>query len=299
MSVPVAFLGVILIWSTTPLAIKWSSDGVSFIFGVSLRMAIGTSLCLLLLWLLRKPLPWHRAARWSYFAAAFGIYVAMTLVYWGAQYVPSGLISVLFGLAPLLTAVLAFFTLGERHLSAIKLSGIALGIFGLGIIFHDSLAQTEQLRGILLVLTAVIVHVISAIWVKRLNAQLPALSLTTGALLLTLPAYALTWWLVDGQLPSVIPERSLYSILYLGVFGSVIGFIMYFYILRHVQATHVALLTLITPVLALLLGQYLNDESITRWIAGGTGLILLGMALFQWGHKLLAAQYVVAPQTEE
>ena len=298
MSVPAAFLGVILIWSTTPLAIKWSGDGVSFIFGVSLRMAIGTSLCLLLLVLLRKPLPWHRAARQSYFAAAFGIYVAMTLVYWGARYVPSGLISVLFGLAPLLTAVLAFFILGERHLSAIKLLGIGLGVSGLAIIFHDSLAQTEQLKGILLILAAVIVHVVSAIWVKRVNAQLPALSLTTGALLFTLPAYAVTWWLADGHLPVVIPERSLYSILYLGVFGSVIGFIMYFYILKHVQATHVALLTLITPVMALLLGQYLNHESITSWIASGTGLILFGMALFQWGPKLFAAQYATSEQTE-
>ena len=298
MSVPAAFLGVILIWSTTPLAIKWSGDSVGFMFGVSLRMAIGASLCLMLLVLLRKPLPWHKVARQGYLAAAFGIYVSMTLVYWGAQYVPSGLISVLFGLTPLLTAVLAFFVLGERHLSVIKVSGIVLGIIGLGIIFHDSLAQAEQMQGILLVLGAVLIHVISSIWVKRVNAQLPALTLTTGALLLSLPAYAITWWIVDGQIPVHIPERSLYSTLYLGVFGSVIGFIMYFYILKHVQATHVALLTLITPVLALLLGQYLNNESITAWIAGGTGLILFGMALFQWGHKMFVIQYATAKQTE-
>ena len=61
---------------------------------------------------------------------------------------------------------------------------------------------------------------------------------------------------------------------------------LYFYILRHLQATHVALLTLITPVLALFLGQYLNHEDITVWIASGTILILFGMALFQWGHRL-------------
>ena len=295
MSVPAAFLGVILIWSTTPLAIKWSGEGVGFIFGVSLRMTIGTVLCLLLLVMLRKPLPWHRVARQSYIAAAFGIYTSMTLVYWGAAYVPSGLISVMFGLTPLLTAVLAFFALGERHLSILKVSGIVLAIFGLGVIFHDSLLQTEQLQGVLLVLAAVIVHVVSAIWVKRVNAQLPALSLTTGALLYALPAYAVTWWLVDGVLPEMIPERSLYSILYLGVFGSVIGFVMYFYILKHVQATHVALLTLITPVLALLLGQYLNNENITIWIASGTALILFGMTMFQWGHRLLFRQVLDKP----
>ncbi len=286
MSVPVAFLGVILIWSTTPLAIKWSGEGAGFIFGVSLRMAIGTFLCLMLLLILRKPLPWHRAARHSYLAAAFGIYVSMTLVYWGALYIPSGLISVLFGLTPLLTAVLAFFILGERHLNFSKIGGIVLGIGGLGIIFHDSLTQTGQLQGILLVLAAVLVHVMSAIGVKRVNAGLPSLSLTTGALLHAMPAYALTWWLVDGQLPTGIPTRSLYAIIYLGVMGSVVGFILYFYILKHVQATHVALLTLVTPVLALFFGYRFNHEQITPWIGGGTLLILLGMTFFQWGHRL-------------
>jgi len=287
MTVPAAFLGVVLIWSTTPLAIKWSGESVGFIFGVSARMAIGTVLCLILLSLLRKPLPWHRLAQQSYFAAAFGIYTSMTLVYWGAQSVPSGLISVMFGLTPLLTAVMAYFALGERHISIVKISGIVLAIIGLSIIFHDSFLKMEQIQGVLLIFAAVVVHAISAIWVKRVNAQLPALSLTTGALLYAMPAYAITWWLVDGSVPDSIPERSLYSILYLGVFGSVIGFMMYFYILKHVQATHVALLTLVTPVLALLLGQYFNHEQITIWIASGTGLILFGMTMFQWGHLFL------------
>ena len=286
MSVPIAFLGVILIWSTTPLAIKWSGEGVGFIFGVSMRMAIGTLLCVLLLLILRKPLPWHRAARLSYLAAAFGIYGSMTLVYWGARYIPSGLISVLFGLTPLLTAILAFFILGERHLSLNKMAGIMLGILGLGVIFHDSLNQHSQLEGILLVLAAVVIHVLSAIGVKRVNAHLPSLSLTTGALLHALPAYALTWWLVDGQLPTAIPSRSLFSIIYLGILGSVVGFILYFYILKHMQATHVALLTLVTPVLALFFGYRFNHEQISIWLGGGTLLILLGMTLFQWGHRL-------------
>ena len=287
MTVPSAFLGIVLIWSTTPLAIKWSGESVGFIFGVSVRMAIGTVLCLMLLSLFRKPLPWHRLAQQSYFAAAFGIYSSMTLVYWGAQSVPSGLISVMFGLTPLLTAVMAYFALGERHLSIVKISGIALAIFGLAVIFHDSFLKMEQVQGILLILAAVIIHAISAIWVKRVNAQLPALSLTTGALLYAMPAYVVTWWFADGSVPDSIPERSLYSILYLGVFGSVIGFMMYFYILKHVQATHVALLTLVTPVLALLLGQFFNHEQITIWIASGTGLILFGMSMFQWGHVFL------------
>ncbi|HID49904.1 MAG TPA: EamA family transporter, partial [Chromatiales bacterium] len=49
MSVPAAYVGIIIVWSTTPLAIKWSGEGAGFLFGVSARMLLGAVVCLLLL----------------------------------------------------------------------------------------------------------------------------------------------------------------------------------------------------------------------------------------------------------
>ena len=57
MSLPAAFVSVILIWSTTPLAIKWSAAGVGFSFAVFARMSIGALLGVLLLVALRVRLP--------------------------------------------------------------------------------------------------------------------------------------------------------------------------------------------------------------------------------------------------
>jgi len=90
MSVPLAFIGVILIWSTTPLAIKWSGEGSVFLFGVTARMVIGASICIVLLRLLNKPLPLNRLAIQVYLAGAVAGYGSMLLVYWGASYIPSG-----------------------------------------------------------------------------------------------------------------------------------------------------------------------------------------------------------------
>lgn len=53
MSVPAAYLGVVLIWGTTPLAIKWSGEGVGYLFGVTGRMVIGVVLALVLVYLMR------------------------------------------------------------------------------------------------------------------------------------------------------------------------------------------------------------------------------------------------------
>ena len=93
MSFPAAYLGIILIWATTPLAITWSNDSSDFLLAVSARMTLGFIVCLLLLVMMRIPLRWHREAVMTYVAAGLGIYAAMIRGYWGAQYIPSGLIS--------------------------------------------------------------------------------------------------------------------------------------------------------------------------------------------------------------
>jgi len=288
MSVPAAYLGIIIIWSTTPLAIKWSGEEAGFLFGVASRMLIGAAVCTLLLLILARKLPWHREARQTYLAAGLGIYGAMMSVYWGSQYIPSGLISVIFGLTPIATGVIAAIWLQERSLTASKLAGIFLGIVGLIIIFGTGVELSEGAGyGIAAVLLAVILHSVSAVWVKSISARLPALEVTNGGLLVAAPLYLVTWLFFSDGWPEHIPTRTALSISYLAVFGSVLGFIMYFYVLKHIDASRVALVTLLTPVLALLLGQGLNNETINPAVWVGTFCILLGMSIYQWGARLV------------
>ena len=115
MSVPTAFIGVIIIWSTTPLAIQWSSEGWGFIFGVTGRMMLGIAICALLLLMMRKKIPLHPNALVTYVIAGLGIFGAMTSVYWGSQYISSGLVAVLFGLSPVVTTIMAAIVLKESR----------------------------------------------------------------------------------------------------------------------------------------------------------------------------------------
>jgi drug/metabolite transporter (DMT)-like permease len=288
MSVPAAYLGIVLIWSTTPLAIKWSSAGVSFLFAVTARMALGTALCLLLLVLLRIGLPWHREARRAYAAAAMGIYAALLCTYWGAQYIPSGLISVLYGLTPLFTGVMAAWWLNKRSLSPLRIVGVVLGIFGLALIFLAGRALEHiAWQGIAAVLLGVLLQAASAVWVKRTGASLHPMALNGGALLLAVIAYLLTWVLFDGQWPAQLDQRSIGAITYLGVFGTVVGFNLYFFVLKRLSAGAISMITLITPVLALLLGSWINAEVVAPRVWQGTACILLGLLIYQWGGYVL------------
>lgn len=287
MSVPAAFLAVVLIWSTTPLAVKWSSEGPGFLFGVLGRMTLATVLCLALVAALRQAFPWHRAARRTYFSGALGLYGAMLCIYWSAQYVPSGLIAVLFGLSPLVTALLAQPLLGERALTPVRLSGMLLALAGLAAIFGASLALgPHMVHGLAGILAGVLFQSLSMVLVKRYGAELPSLTVTSGALLVAAPLFFITWLIFDHHAPAELPTRALLSIVYLGVVGSLIGFTLFFYVLKRVTANTSALITLIAPVLALLLGATINHEHVGLRVWAGTALVLSGLALHQWGGLL-------------
>lgn len=299
MSIPAAFAGVVLIWSTTPLAIKWSSEGTGFLFGVSSRMTLGALLCILLVVSLRQHFPLHKRARQTYLAAGLGLYAAMLSVYWGAQYIPSGLVSVIFGLTPLVTGMFARQWLNNERFGIEQFLGSIAGIFGLAVIFDGSLRHDAiAIQGIFAVLLSVVLHSLSAILVKRSGNDIPALALTTGGLLCAAPLYILTWVIMDhATLPAVIPAKAALSIVYLSVFGSVIGFVLYFYILKRVHAGRVALVTLITPVIALFIGRTINAEPLTGQTVIGAAMILSGLGIYQW-RELRSALRTSAGVTE-
>ena len=284
MSVPAAYVGVILIWSTTPLAIQWSTIGAGYAFASFSRMLLGAALCLILMRTSRQPLPWTRAAWHTYLAAGLGIFGSIITSYWASQFVPSGWISVMYGLMPLFTSVLAYFWLHERSLSSAKVVGLLLGLLGLAVIFASGLHMSVQVAvGIAVLLAGVLIQAASMVAIKRIAAPISPLAMTTGALLVTLPLFCVTWLGVDGSLPQHIDARAAWSIVYLGVLGSVLGFVLYFYVVQHMAAASAALITLITPVFALLLGRTLNGEPLTVQLLLGTAAILGGLGLHQWG----------------
>ena len=284
MSVPAAYLGVILIWSTTPLAIQWSAQGASFSFAVMARMLIGLVICLLLLRVTRTAFPFTPAARRLYAISGLSMFVAMLLTYWGALHIPSGLISVIFGLSPLVTGVFAALWLSERTLTPIRIAGLGLALAGLWLIFGQPWPGDGQATlGILAVVAGMTAQALGLVWIKRLNVRVSALAITTGSLGVATPLFVLAWVLADAaRLPPEITPRAGFAIVYLGVLGSVVGFTLYYYVIKHLDAGRVALITLVTPVTALLLGQTLNAEFIPARGWAGIALIGAGLLLYEW-----------------
>lgn len=278
MRIILAYLSVVLLWATTPLAIKWSIASAGFLFGVTARMAIGTLCVLLVLLLSKQRLVWHGKALLTYLAVTLQIYGSMLAIYWSAQFIPSGWISVIAGLTPLITALLAAIWLREQSLTPGKLLSYFMGISGLVVMFGSALDMSyDAVLGSASVLLGVLLHSFSAVWIKHIDAKLPALVQVAGGLLFSLLAYLLTWRVFDGQLPTEVSFISAASILYLGLVATTLGFILYYYLLTQLETTQVALIMLVCPVMALLLGHTVNHELITQKIIIGTALILTAL----------------------
>ncbi|MDH4274875.1 MAG: EamA family transporter [Gammaproteobacteria bacterium] len=283
MSVPLAYFGVLLIWSTTPLTVKWSAEGAGPLFSVLIRAAIACALCVVWLAAMRQRLPMHRAALRTYAFGGSSGFLAMVCVYWGSRFIPSGLTSMLYGLSPLFTGVFAALWLRERELTPLKTLGIVFALCGLWMIFGVSNLTSLAVLGSVMVLVSVLIHSLNGVVLKHLTRDIPAIATTTGTLLVALPLYAISWWLVDGQVPQNVPARAWWAILYLGVIGSVVAFVLYFYALKRVTATRMSLVTLITPVVALLLGHSFNGERLETLVWIGMALIMGGLLMFEYG----------------
>lgn len=301
MRVFLAYLSVVLLWSTTPLAIKWSGEGPGFLFGATARMSVGLVCVLALALLTRQPLPWRGKAWPSYLAVSLHLYCGMLAVYWAAGFVPSGWVAVIFGLTPMLNAPMAALWLGERSLGPGKLLSYLLGLAGLAIMHDTALKEgdTAAVYGIAGVLVSSFLQAASAVWLKRLNAGLPALTLLSGGLSLSVPAYLATWAIFDGAWPENLPLASAASILYLGAVATTVGFSLYFFLLKRLSSMQVALVTLLTPVMALLLGNAANGEPLTPRLLVGAGLILLAVLFHEFRFSRNAVKASSSPPVEE
>ena len=126
MQVPGAYLLVILIWSTTPLAIHWSNSSLSFVAAITLRMALALPLCFVLMSILREPLIRNKRDWLAYAASALGLFPNMLLVYWAAQFISSGLMSVMFGVYPFFVGVFSLLIMRENPFTPIKVLALVL-----------------------------------------------------------------------------------------------------------------------------------------------------------------------------
>jgi drug/metabolite transporter (DMT)-like permease len=288
-----AYFGVVLIWATTPLAIQWSSHGVSFSGAVVFRMSLAAIIAVIIDLVFRRQL-FNLFKNWKLlFAASLGIFPNMPLVYWSAQFIPSGIVAVIFALSPLATGLISWWLLKENPFTFRRVASLLIAISGLSLIFLEQWQlELKALWGVMGILISSFLFSFSSVLVKKLslvNEPPDAFTQATGALLFSLPGLWLVWWIQDGHFPNALPPMEAWgSILYLATIGSLFGAVLFFFVLKRLAPGTVALITLMTPVLALWLGNCLANEILSLQAKLGVFLVLAGLVCYtNWSLPLI------------
>jgi drug/metabolite transporter (DMT)-like permease len=280
---------LVIIWSSTWVGIKIGLEDCPPLLGAGVRFTLAGGVLLAVATVQRRSLrtDWPLAAVLALapFAFAYG------LVYWGEQYVPSGLAAVLFGILPLYTALIGAFVLPDEPLRAPLLLGVLIGIGGLSLAFLESVelgSAEKAAAGAAALALAPLGAAVGGIAQKLRAAELDAVvlngwSMLVGGLLL-LPVSALSedW----GEFAWT--AESVGSIAYLALFGSAITFVTLTVLLRHISALAIAFLAMLLPFGALIFGATLYDESITVRAVGGAVLVASGLLIAQWSRRTRA-----------
>jgi drug/metabolite transporter (DMT)-like permease len=281
MAVLLAYLSVVLIWATTPLTIQWSSDSLSFIAAVLLRMSVALAIGLVINLVLRRKL-FAEAKVWQVYAAgAIGIFPNMPVVYWSAQFIPSGLVAVVFAMSPFVMGLMTLMLLKHNPFTLRRVIALCLALLGLVVIFHHQIQfSLKSAYGIAGILLSCFLFSFSSVLVKKLNVKVDAFNQAIGTLLFALPGLLLMWWFIDGHIPTSISIKSLAAVGYLSVFGSLVGAALFFYVLAKMSPTAVSLITFITPVLALMLGALVANETLSIQLWLGASLVVVALLLY-------------------
>lgn len=276
-----AFLVCVLIWGSTWLAIKVGYEGVGPFLAAAMRFGLASLILLVLArWqghAVRLRGPHLRLAVFAGVVMFVGDY---GLIYWGEQFLPSGLTAVLFATMPFSTAALAQALLPDEPVTRRKLAGAALGIAGLAVVFRESVVVDPALAlPMLAILLSAVCASATGVAAKRWGHDLHPVSLFAVAMGVGAVGL-LPLAVLDGE-RLALPGTALawVSVLYLVVLGSVVAFLLYFWLLKTHDATKLSLVTVLTPLVALALGAALLGEALGALELAGVGLVLLGVWL--------------------
>jgi drug/metabolite transporter (DMT)-like permease len=278
---PALYAMLCLIWGSTWLAIKVGSVGVPPFLGAGLRFLLSTLLVGLVLAARRKRLRLTSDDKICVLSLGLLVFwLDYAAVYWAETRISSGLTAILFSTMPLITSLLSAYWTRSETLTGRKVVGIPVGVLGTALLFwpHERLGLLQAL-GMLATISASLFAAINLVMMKKHGRHgdpfvLNFFGMGVGAACLLGMSAAMESW------SAVVWSRSnVLALFYLSVFGSVIAFSAYYYLIKKMDATVVSLSTLIIPIVALVLGRAFLDERVTPLAIAGIATVLAGVAV--------------------
>jgi drug/metabolite transporter (DMT)-like permease len=285
-----AFFAIYLIWGSTYLAIRYAVETIPPLYTAGFRHLTAGSI-LLILALMKGYRPTWAQIRASVVIGFCFFLVGHGSLHWAEQVVPSGLSALLIAVEPIFVFLLSSAASRVWKLNLMLLAGILLGLMGVGLLVGDTAQGGHRfLTSAIMILVGAFSWSVGIIYSRRSKLSgnpllLSALSLLAGALMLLFTGTILGE--ARGFSWSQVSHRSFLALGYLIVFGSVIAFSAYNWLLEHYSPTLVATHTYVNPVVAVLLGWAFAGETLTMRVGLAAALVVLAVVLVDRGTNQL------------
>ena len=276
------FIALCLIWGSTWYFIKISLNaGVPPFFGVGFRFFLSGLLFFLIIFFKKESIPFNRQAIKLYLS--FGLLnftLSYGITYWATQYVYSSISSILWGLFPLFTSVMAHFMIPEDNnekLTANKMLALFVGLIGMIFIGSNQVIdlESQSFFAIMILVGAIMIAAWPSVLYKKhsdvvgpyqMNAVCQVL---TGVVMLTL-----SYILKEDLSPIVWDNQLILASVYLVIFGGVISWGIYFWLYQYLSVTQVTYVAIFPPIVAITLGWIFLNEVLSAKEIIGTMFIL-------------------------
>jgi len=281
MKARVVWLILCVIWGSTWLFIKLGLENLPPLTFAGIRFVIACAILSLLIRVRRIPLPDNRRD-WGFLALTGVLSFCLNygLVFWGEQYISSGLAAVLQATLPAFGLVIAHFHLPGERMTWSKIFGVVLGFFGVAVVFSNQLAIAggKALAGSVALVLSALFAAYSNVLVKAYGRKLEPAILSGGQMFFGLIPLLLIGIPLEGN-PFHFhwTPMAVLALLYLAVVGSVIAFMLYYWLVHNMDVTKTMLIAMVTPVVAVVLGMVVLGEDLSwRTVAGGI-MIMAGL----------------------
>jgi drug/metabolite transporter (DMT)-like permease len=276
-----ALVVVCLIWGSTWLVIRINLKDFPPFRGAALRFLLAAALIGLSAGRRRLPSV-QRPSTWYWLVLSMVlIAVPYSAVYWGEQFVSSGLTAVLFATYPQFVALLAHSGVRGERLTPWLVIGLMSGMAGVTVLFWGELGGSApgSVTGGLLILLSALSSATGTVMLKRRLAHLDPLLINLRPMLyggIILMALSLA---TESGTPWSWNLRGIGSLLYLAIFGSAVAFSLYCWLMRTLPVSRLSFIVYVTPLIALVLGALVENEPLTWRLLLGTALIISGIAI--------------------
>jgi len=274
------FAAIALIWGSTWLAIRIGLESLTPIVSAGFRFSLAALILFLILKIRKVKIQSDKTSIYLYWIMGFFSFVfPFGLVYWGETVIPSGLASVLFASYPLFIVVFSSIIMKQDRVNIPQITGVLFGFIGIVIIFSEDISfdPGSGFMGMLAVTISAMMQAGIAVIIKKHGKHLNPLSMNLVPIFIAGIFLTLGGFLLEDTSSLIFDAKALSTVAYLAIFGTIISFTTYYWLLKRVNVVILSFNTFITPIIAVILGWLVLDEKLSSRVLIGSSLVLIGI----------------------